>query len=154
MMFTCLGCFKQYDNLESDEITFDEYNYSISYLIINSFNNIKIPNPSQPSQFLLLLRKINNDISNQLTFELISDNLLHTNNNNFKRYFIRVKNNKYDIYNLILSFSIQNNNEQNPSIYIRCIEGHIYMRTLNYWIMIKDIFTKIGYSVIFKSNRF
>ena len=44
MMFTCLGCFKQYDNLESDEITFDEYNYSISYLIINSFNNIKIPN--------------------------------------------------------------------------------------------------------------
>ena len=85
---------------------------------------------------------------------LFRSNLLHTNNNNFKRYFIRVKNNKYDIYNLILSFSIQNNNEQNPSIYIRCIEGHIYMRTLNYWIMIKDIFTKIGYSVIFKSNRF
>ena len=154
MLLSCFKCFTPYHQPENNQITFDEYNYSASYLIINGLNSINIPSPSQPSQFLILLRKINNDINNQFTFELISDNLLNVNNNNFKRYFIRVKNNKYDIYNLILSFTIQNNNDQNPSIYIRCTEGHIYMRTLTYWIKIKDIFTKNGYSVAFKSNRF
>jgi len=155
MLLSCLKCFQPYSSRKKDELyPFDEYDYSTSYLIINGFQDKKIPIPSQPAHFLLLLRKINTELINELTFEIISDNILDANNTYFKRYLIKIKNNTYDIYNLILSFSIQQHDDTNISLYIRCVEGHIHMRTLNYWIKIKDIFTKIGYSVVFQSRRF